>query len=692
MRPVLRLLGKCELTVDGDPVTFQITRKLWFVLGLVATAPQCHIGRNELTEAVWPLSEKTSRSVLLFKWRRSIIDALEPYISDELILITEQDVSLNTEFIDIDYQQCCGLAKHALTSDDALEVLEAGTAFDAIAEDRVLLPAFSSAFLEIREQFDKQRKAVLRRVCQAEAHLKPESQSLPSAFESRLRSLGDLNAIGEPARPFKALSSQPAVPPRKGIALTTASQLAASAMLAVMLAAPVVLGSLNTPPKLQLQFIHGGKVDRPITDLSRFVMFQVSDPGVKRSAATAIINTANGLPLVAGTAILTNGDHQTIIALLTKSGKARWVTKLTDEKGIQTTPKQIFSTESGRIYVASELNAVQSNARKFAPGRYLAVSVFDRDGQRIFERVHPDAIDGNALHPIRVTADHKGGIHAFAVSARGQSSITMHIPAGPSTEVAVPLMGFPKEFQITDAISNDKGHMFLIGHLPVKTSAGIRIDWQVLAFDRASKMLWSRVITGAVAPASVPIRGVINAMGDVVIYGPLPTPNQRYRSRKVASMVTLSSLSGEIIARECLDTEDQNPSFALYPLTIGNSAVIAVTKQSSAGDAPFSIHRFGIAATDSALTLSIRFPGEKRMERIVSFYINKNGVVSALLQPSQENPSGAALTYARMFFGRGIETGDLSASVPYGYNAAGGGLIAGHYANTFCVYDFSKLP
>jgi hypothetical protein len=45
-----------------------------------------------------------------------------------------------------------------------------------------------------------------------------------------------------------------------------------------------------------------------------------------------------------------------------------------------------------------------------------------------------------------------------------------------------------------------------------------------------------------------------------------------------------------------------------------------------------------------------------------------------------------------MFFGRGIETGDLSATVPFGYNTRGGGLIAGHYDNVFCVYDFSKLP
>ena len=157
-------------------------------------------------------------------------------------------------------------------------------------------------------------------------------------------------------------------------------------------------------------------------------------------------------------------------------------------------------------------------------------------------------------------------------------------------------------------------------------------------------------------------------------------------------MVTMTPTSGALIARECFDTEDQNPAFTLYPLTIGNSAFIAVTKQSLDADNPFSIHRFGIAATDTALTLSMRFPGEKRVEGIVSFYINKNGVVTALLQPSQEKSATTALTYARMFFGRGIETGDLSAAVPYGYNAAGGGLIAGHYANTFCVYDFSKLP
>ena len=692
MRPFLHLLGQCEVTADDEPIPSQITRKHWYVIGLVSTSQNCKIGRQDLMEIVWPLSDEKSRSVLLYTWRRVITATTSPINPDAPILITEDEVSINTNSLVIDYQECLSLAKIVLTSDDAHAVLEAGTAFDAIAQEKVLLPSFTSSFVQVREHFDKQRLAVLRRTCQAEAHLQPESQPLISKFELRLRRLDDENAIGAPAIPFKDILNQPIAPPRNGIVLSSASQLAVSIALSVIIAAPFVFGSLNTPPKLQLQFMHGSKVDRPITDLSNFVMFQVRDRSIKRSAATAISITAKDRIIAAGTATLTNSDHQTMIAMLSMSGKARWVAKFTDDKGIQTTPKQVLSSESGRIYVASELLASPSNARKLAPGRYLAVSVLTRDGERLLERVHPDVLDGDPLHPIRLTTDHKGGIHAFAVSARGLTTITLHVPAGRPTEVAAPLTGYPKAFKITDAISDDKGHVFLIGHLPVKTSSGVRLDWHIQALDKSSKTLWTRAVPGAVAQASVPIRGIINAMGNVVAYGPLPTPNKRNRGRKVATMVTMTPTSGALIARECFDTEDQNPAFTLYPLTIGNSAFIAVTKQSPDADNPFSIHRFGIAATDTALTLSMRFPGKKRVKRIVSFYINKNGVVAGLLQPDQEESSSAALTYTRMFFGRGIQTGALSAVVPYRYNEARGEIVAGHYANTFCVYDFSKLP
>ena len=692
MRPLLHLLGQCEVTVDDAPVPTQITRKHWYVLGLVATAENCNIGREDLMEIVWPLSDDKSRNVLLYTWRRSIAATTTPFNPDAPILITEDDVSINPNCLLIDYQECLSLAKIVLTSDDAHTVLEAGTAFDAIAQDKVLLPSFTTAFVRVREHFDKQRRAVLRRTWQAEAHLQHESQPLVSQFEIRLRRLGDENAIGVPAIPFKGIANQAITPLRKGISLSSASQLVVSVILAIIIAAPIVIGSLNTPPKMQREYIHGSKVDLPITDLSHFVMFQVNDPRIKRSAATALSITEKDRIIAAGTATLLNSDHQTIIAMLTMSGKDRWVAKFTDDKGIQTTPKQILSTESGRIYVASELLAGPGNARKLKPGRYLAVNVLTRDGERLFERVHPEALDGIAFHRIRLTADLKGGIHAFAVSARGQTSVTLHVPAGRPTEVAAPLSGYPKSFQITDAISDDKGHVFLIGHLPVKTSRGLRMDWFVQAFDKSSKTLWTCTVPGSVSQASVPVRGAINAMGNLVTYGPLPTPNKRNRGRKVATMVTMSPASGAIIARECFDTEDQNPDFTLYPLTIGNSAFIAVTKQSPDADNPFSIHRFGIAATDTALTLSMRFPGKKRVERIVSFYINKNGVVAGLLQPTQEESSSAALTYTRIFFMRGIQTGALSAVVPHRYNEARGEIVAGHYDNKFCVYDFSKLP
>ena len=140
--------------------------------------------------------------------------------------------------------------------------------------------------------------------------------------------------------------------------------------------------------------------------------------------------------------------------------------------------------------------------------------------------------------------------------------------------------------------------------------------------------------------------------------------------------------------RDCYDSENQNPNFALSCLAIGKSAVMAVTKQSSDGSEPLTIHRIGNAASDTALTLLVRFPNATRVDDIVSFFFDGNGFLTALLRPSDDK---SALTYMSMFFGRELSTGNLSATVPYAYNTHGGGLIAGHYNNMFCVYNFTKL-
>jgi len=678
--------------VDSEPVQFEITRKVWYVIGLVATAPRSFIGRNELMEAAWPLSDKTSRNVLIFKWRRSLINALEPYVSDSVVLVGEQDVSLNTEYIEIDYQQCCSLAKIALTSDNALQVLEAGTAFDAIAEDRVLLLSFSSAFLELREQFDKQRKAVLRRAWQAEAFLNPESPAVKSLFETRLRQLGDDSSIGEPDIPFKSIPGQIIVPEQTARASSAPSQLVASVLIGCIFVAPIVLGSLSTPPKLNLRVTHGKKVDLPTTDLSQRLMYQLSDIRIKSSVATAITVTPKNMVIAAGNATLKNGDHQSILVMLTKSGQARWKTKFIDAKGIRTTPKQILSTESGRIYVASMLHAERNNARKLAAGSYLAINVFDRDGQLIFERIHSKPVDEGALQPVRLIKDLKGGIHALAISAQDRTTIAMHVPAGPPSTATAPLTGFPDGFLMTDAINDNNGHIFLFGYVPVKTSAGMRLNWHIQAMDKSSKTLWSSDIPGGVGPAGAPVRGTINPEGDVVAFGPLPAMDKRHPNRQIASMVTMASTTGKTIIRDCYDSEYQNPNFALSSLATGRSAAIAVTSYSPDGSAPLTLHRFGNAKTDTALTLIVRFPGNKRVESIMTFSLNNYGAVTALLQPSKQTSSPVALTYMSMFFGRGIETGDLSTSKPFAYNANCDGHFAGQYNNLFCVYDFSKLP
>lgn len=692
MRPVLRLLGKCDLTINGEPVPFKITRKLWYALGLVATAPHCDIGRNELTEAVWPLSEQNSRSVLLFKWRRSLLDAIEPFIPDGLITVTDQNVSLNTDYIDIDYQQCCSLAKIALTSDNALQVLEAGTAFDTIAEDRVLLSSFSSAFLELREQFDKQRMAVLRRARQAETHLYPESHTDKFNFELRLRMLGDEDAIGEPDLPFKALPEQSTDRMQKGIISPTVVLFAATVVIGLVSVASIFLSSRNALQNKNEHAIIGNKVNKPISDLSRHLLYQLIDSRIRKSAATAICITTKNQIVAAGDATLANGRHESITLMLTNSGTATWVTKLTDVTGIKTIPKQIISTENGRIYVASLLIAQRNNLRKLAPGSYMAISVFTEDGQRVFERVHPAAIDGNEANPIRLTPDLKGGIHALASSAQNHASVVLHVPAGPSSGKSTPLTGFPKAFRITDAVSDDKDHIFLLGYVPVKTNGGVRLDWHIQALDKASKTLWSRDIKGGESQVSTSVRGLVNAQGDLVVYGPLPSPNVRNGGRKVASLVTLSAASGNVIFSDRYDSEKQNVDFALRCLPTGNSALICVTNQASNGSETINMHRFGNAATDTALTLTVRFADYKRVGSIISLYFDDNGALIVLLQPSNQPAANTALMYISKVVGREISTGNLSADVPFGYNTRGGALIAGHYDNSFCVYDFSRLP
>ena len=104
------------------------------------------------------------------------------------------------------------------------------------------------------------------------------------------------------------------------------------------------------------------------------------------------------------------------------------------------------------------------------------------------------------------------------------------------------------------------------------------------------------------------------------------------------------------------------------------------------------MHRFGNAETDTALTLTVRLPGHQRVGSFVSLTFDTNGALNALLRPIPQKSSNVALTYIRKHYGREISTGSLSSSIPFAYTKTAGGYVAGHYNNTFCVYNFSQLP
>jgi DNA-binding SARP family transcriptional activator len=65
MRPLVKLMGRGEVHLDGSLADVKLTRKLWYVLALLAIAPDAEMLRTELTALAWPLSDERSRDVLM---------------------------------------------------------------------------------------------------------------------------------------------------------------------------------------------------------------------------------------------------------------------------------------------------------------------------------------------------------------------------------------------------------------------------------------------------------------------------------------------------------------------------------------------------------------------------------------------------------------------------------------------------
>ena len=177
-----------------------------------------------------------------------------------------------------------------------------------------------------------------------------------------------------------------------------------------------------------------------------------------------------------------------------------------------------------------------------------------------------------------------------------------------------------------------------------------------------------------------------------VAYGSLPSPDKRNGGRLIASMVTLSPTTGAVIQRDHNDSESQNLDYALCNFPNAMASVMGVTQRSPNGSERITMHRFGNEEADTALTLTVRLPRHQRVDSVISLNFDSNGALNALLRPGPQKSSNVALTYVRKYYGREISTGSLSATMPHAYIASTNGLVAGHYNNSFCVYNFSQLP
>ena len=188
MRPLLKLLGRAEVQLDGSPADVKLTRKLWYVLALLAIAPDAEMLRAELTALSWPLSDERSRDVLMHKWRKTAVDAFAELGVSPIIVISERFVKFDTTLVTIDYIECLRIGNTLLSSQGAAATLEAAIEFDALASDQVLLSGYPEAFETQRTEFDALRIQCLERGWKAAVTC--SNNEAATQFADRLRKLG----------------------------------------------------------------------------------------------------------------------------------------------------------------------------------------------------------------------------------------------------------------------------------------------------------------------------------------------------------------------------------------------------------------------------------------------------------------------------------------------------------------------
>lgn len=735
MRPVLKLMGRGEIHAADSLAEVKLTRKTWYVLALLATAPDTEMLRLELTEIAWPLSDDRSRDVLLHKWRKSVVDAFAELGAQPVVVISERVVKLDTTLIKIDYLECLRIGNVILNSLSAAETLQAALEFDDLATDQDLIAGHPEAFETQRAEFNALRIQCLERGWRAAITCGDDTSA--ERFSDRLRALGFTGTlIAEPETDEFVL--------RKGSKPRDFSRGIAAALLVGLISAPVILGKLSQPPPARR--MSGNLIpDQAPTYIGRFIQYEYKpkpEDNVTLSEAVASVQVPGGGAVTTGVVRYKNMEQQILTVRTSRNRKLLWSTLTPRANGIQYFPEHIVTDKFGNIFVGAHIQILKSNAIGKRPGMYPALIKYGSDGKIIsssiartaennethrivsIDQVQPvkpapdgprpgrylallkyspegkllstsisDKPEDKILHLIRVVSDMQGGAWLFTTGKSGASSVTiraMHLK--PSGELNDEVTVSKRIAQLTSVTQGAKGENYLVSTVYNRNTAGNTSDWQVQRLSKDGKLEWTRTIDGPAHKNDFFSDGALATNGDFLVYGPLATTTLDGVVRNIPSVVRLDPGNGRIKKLEQTQTHFLNTRVMLSPVPMLDMYVLGSYDMAQEGSNSVYFYRSRPSDDFSSLSMIVGLPKKMKAKRIVSMYYRGSiASFSALLQPLESPGQRLALIYVNKYSGTDITTGILTTDKPVHYNQSDANIVAGRFGKNYTIFDFTGL-
>lgn len=685
MRPVLKLIGRGEIHAAGTVAQVKLTRKIWYVLALLATAPDTEMLRSELTEIAWPLSDDRSRDVLMHKWRKTVVDAFAQLGAHPVIVISERVVKLDTTLIKVDYLECLRLGNIILSSVQNAETLQSALEFDDLATDQILIAGHPDAFETQREAFDALRIQSLERGWQAAVACRNDEAA--ARFSDRLRTLGFTGSLTAEQLDAPQLQTE-----------TTrqfdSSRPIAAILLAGLLCTPFVLGKLSQPPAKQN--MTGSPIpDQPPTYIGRFIQYEFqprADDDVVLSEAVSTVQTQNGDAITTGVIRYKNREQQILTVKTSRSRKLLWSSVTPREPGRQYIPEHITTDKFGNIFVGAHVYFNKHESQQKHRGHHLALLKYSADGKRVSTHISKTA-DDKVLHKVRVASDLDGGAWLFTTGSADKKSVTlrgMHLMASGKLEEKVTFGTHTSEF--TSLAQGTKGEIYLASTVYNAKNPNNTSDWQVQKLARNGHLEWTRIID---SPAHLNDFGCelsLSLSGDVLVNGPLATETLDGVIRNLPTVIRLDPTTGRTRRLDQTQTHFLNSNVMLAPLPSIDMYVLGIYDLAQQGSNSVYFYRSRPSDDFSSLALSIGLPKRMKAKRIIGMYFRgTNGSFSALLQPVQSPGQNLALIYLNKYSGTDITTGMLTTDKAVNYNQSNANIVAGRFGKNFTVFDFSGL-